>query len=169
MKTGKIFLTPHREGKQVLRPFFCSAHPRHIYYTGQSKASFSSFTLSRQQAAFHLGPEGTESCIKCKINAWTGKVTGGDKQITLPPNGGKLYRNLLVEYIYDAHTSTWTPSTVFANRHPALTILQNTAREQTAARRYPLCTVRGHFACSLLSLSTSHEFSTLRLLNFHMH
>lgn len=117
----------------------------------------------------------------------TGKIIGGNGQIILPPPGGKLCNFLeatnhsttssIDTDIYTCtHTTTWKPSTVFANiHHPAFTI---TAKHgQKAGRsllRYPLCTVkRGRSLWSLrsfsLSLPVSQEFSTLGSLHFYTH
>lgn len=48
----------------------------------------------RSKRLFHLGTDGTVKW-KCTPNARTGKITGGDGQISLPPHGGKLYDNFL--------------------------------------------------------------------------
>lgn len=67
-----------------------------------------------------------------------GKIIGGNGQTVVPPHGGKLYNFLEATHhsttssididIYTCtHTTTWKPSTMFANiQHPAFTILQNT-------------------------------------------
>lgn len=88
-----------------------------------------------------------------------GKIIGGDGQIILPPNGGKLYNFLeatnrgtiaFVDYI---SATTWKPRTVF--EHPFC--LYNTAKHGQRAGRlllldilFALSNREGHFAWSLI-------------------